>query len=236
MQRTVSHPVSRCRPIAAAFGAAIILFATNVSANTTIVSGHIDDPANMALVGSDPSPSPPSFVDDFAVANNVALYGLVVAIGGAVEVRSSGFALGGIDPYFSVFRGSGASATFVDSNYVQAFATGGDFDLTLLLAAGSYTFAIGTFANLSFAENNGAGTLGDGFIGVGEPSSLGNAFYRLTVTTPDSTTPGGPGSTVPEPATGLLIAGASLALLKARRPRLAAPRPGSNSSPSKGST
>lgn len=236
MPRTPSNPLLRCRPIAAAFGAAIILFATNVPANTTVVSGHVDDPANAALVGSDPSPSPPSFVDAFAVANNVALYGLVVAIGGAVEFRSSGFALGGIDPYFSVFRGTGPSATFVDSNDTQAFATGGDFDLTLLLAAGSYTFAIGTFANLSFAENYGAGTLGDGFIGFGEPSSLGNAFYRLTVTTPDSATPGGPDSTVPEPSTGLLIAGASLALLKTRRSRLAASRPFSNSRPSKGST
>ena len=236
MRRSQRDPGSRCRAIATAFGTAIVVFATNAPANTTVVSGYVDDPANPALVGSDPSPSPPSFVDDFAVANNVALYGLVVAIGGAVEFRSSGFSLGGLDPYFSVFRGTGPSATFVDSNDVQAFATGGDFDLTLLLAAGSYTYAIGTFANLSFAENYGAGMLGDGFTGFGEPSSLGNAYYRLTVTTPDSTTPGGPDSTVPEPATGLLIAGASLALLKTRRPRRAASRPVSNPSPSKGST
>lgn len=231
MHRTASNPVSRCRPIAAAICAAIVTFATNVSANTTIVSGYVDDPANSTLVGPDPSPSPPSFIDDFAIANNVALYGLVVAIGGAVEFRSSGYALGGLDPYFSVFRGTGASATFVDSNYVEAFAIGGDFDLTLMLAAGNYTFAIGTFANLSFAENYGVGSLGDGFIGFGEPSSLGDAFYRLTVTTQDSATPGGPGSTVPEPATALLIAGASLALLQTRRPS----RPASNSSQSKGS-
>ena len=32
----------------------------------------------------------------------------------------------------------------------------------------------GTFENMSFAENLGCGTLGDGFIGLGDPNSLGN--------------------------------------------------------------
>jgi hypothetical protein len=180
------------------------------TASADVFSGFLNDPANGALVGS--ALSAPSFADDFAIANNVALYVLSVATPGDVNFLSKGFGLGGVDPYFTLFSGTGNSATFVGSNYNQAFfGGGGDFHLDFLLAAGDYTIAIGAFANLSFAENLGAGTLGDGFIGLGEPGSLGSSFYELDVSAPTA-------AAVPEPASVILLMlpGALLVLRRGR--------------------
>jgi hypothetical protein len=172
------------------------LFGT-ATGSADVFSGYLNDPANGALVGSDLGA--PSFADDFANANNVALYVLSVGTPGDVNFLSKGFGLGGVDPYFTLFSGTGNSATFVGSNYDQAFfGGGGDFNLDFLLAAGDYTIAIGAFANLSFAENLGAGTLGDGLIGLGEPGSLGNYFYEVDVNAASA-------AAVPEPASLLLL-------------------------------
>jgi hypothetical protein len=54
----------------------------------------------------------------------VALYTFNVAASGSVSFTSLGFAGGGVDPYFSLFSGSGNAAGFLGSNYVQAFSTG----------------------------------------------------------------------------------------------------------------
>ena len=159
----------------------------------TTLSGNLGDAGNGALVGSDLGA--PNFVDSPSIANNVALYTFTTSISGLVSLVSAGFAAGGVDPYFSLFSGSGASATFLDSNYAQAFSTGGDFSYAAVLGAGTYEVAIGAFANMSFAENLGSGTLADGFIGLGVPGSLGDGHYRLVVTTP-----------VPEPSTWILLA------------------------------
>jgi len=88
---------------------------------------------------------------------------------------------------------------------VQAFATGGDFSYSATLAAGSYRLALGVFANMSFAENLGSGTLAEGFTALGAPIYAGDTSYRLVVTTP-----------VPEPAAWLLLA-ACVPLLLQRR-------------------
>ena len=48
---------------------------------------------------------------------------------------------------------------------------------------------------MSFAENSGSGTLGDGFVGLGDPGSLGDGSYSLALTTP-----------VPEPSGTWLMA------------------------------
>jgi len=184
-------------------GLMLLLLASAASAQT--FSGRFDDATNTALVSSDLSA--PSFVDDLAVANNVALYAFNVAFAGTVTVLSTGFAGGGADPYFTLFRGADSTASFVDSNFTQAFSTGGDFAYSSVLAAGDYLIALGTFANMSFAENAGTGTLADGFIGLGEPTSLGDAHYSLTVTTP-----------IPEPSTSLLMTfGLAMTLLALSR-------------------
>ena len=187
-------------------GMALVAVATAAGAATTL-AGNLGDPGNGALVGSDLGA--PDFTDDNAIANNVALYDFTVAHGGAVSVVSTGFAGGGVDPYFSLFSGTGATATFVDSNFVQATSTGGDFTWTGSLAAGSYEIALGSFENMSFAENGGSDTLGDGFIGLGDPNSLGDGSYSLTLTTP-----------VPEPSgTWLMAFGLAVVATRAWRGR-----------------
>jgi hypothetical protein len=157
----------------------LVLTGHALEARALTVSGYLNDSGNSALVGSDLGS--PLFADDFEIANNVALYFFSVPDEGAVLFVSAGVAAGGMDPYFTLFRGSGSSATFLASNYTQAFTTGGDFSLSLALAPGNYTVAIGAFANMSIAENHGTGTLGDGFVGLGEPDSLGNYYYEVRI-------------------------------------------------------
>ena len=177
-------------------------------AQSLILAGHLDDPANTALVGSDLAE--PSFIDARAVANNVALYTLNVVSTGLVTIQSTGFATGGVDPYFSLFRGAANSANWVDSNHLQAFSIGGDFTFSAVLPAGPYRLALGAFANMSYAENLGSGSLADGFTAIGVPDGLGNGGYRLLVSSP-----------VPEPVGWMLWAlGASgLLLFKCTRQR-----------------
>ncbi len=179
--------------VATALLAACALLAPQAAqASTVTFQGYLNDPSNPNLVFSDLGP--PSFVDDFDIADNVALYTLTVPIGGPVTFDSNGFDAGGADPYFSLFDSSGAFL-------VSAFGPigPGDFLITPTLAAGIYRVAIGVWSNESFAENSG-GSLADGFIRLGEPDSLGianPAYYELAVTL-------GPAA-VAEPSTLLLL-------------------------------
>jgi hypothetical protein len=176
--------------------AAVLVLATlagPVVAGVVTFSGELDDAANTALVASDMSAA--RFSDDWDTANNVALYELHVAVGGTVNFTSMGFALGGIDPYVTLFSGTDrASATFRESNYLNATTVGGDFTLDSVLAAGDYMVAIGAYENLSFAENYGSGVLADGFIALGGPSFLGDGSYKLVITLRDITPVPEPGS------------------------------------------
>ena len=181
------------------------VFTGAANAATATFNGFFNDDANTALVGSDLGPA--LFGDDWDIANNVALYGLSVPFAGNVIFDSNGFGLGGADPYFTLFQGSDGLAIFSGSNYDQAFSTGGDFLLTYALSAGDYIVAMGVFANQSFAENLGVGTLEDGFIGLGEPYLLGDYYYELVVTTPDEEQP-----PIPEPSSIILLGSALLGL------------------------
>lgn len=62
---------------------------------------------------------------------------------------------------------------------------------------------MGAFAKMSFAENDASYTLADGFIGFGEPGSLGNGSYALDVV--DGSADGGGGTDVPEPPMTALV-------------------------------
>jgi hypothetical protein len=186
--------------------------ATHAAASHAVTfSGYVNDPANPALVHSDLAPA--LFGDDFEIANNVALHTFSVAAAGNVIFDSNGFDAGGIDPYFTLFSGTGPTATFLASNYDQAFSTGGDFLINLALAAGDYTIALGTFANQAFAENNPDAdpSLGDGFTFLGGPGFLGNYYYELSVDL-------GEPPPVPEPGSLLLLL-TGLAMVGARRRR-----------------
>ena len=173
-----------------ALAAATLALASTLAGATTY-AGNLGDAGNAALVGSDLGA--PDFTDDNAIADNVALVTFTTNTG-LVSIVSTGFAGGGVDPYFTLFSGSGGAATFYDSNYLQATSTGGDFTWTGTLAGGTYEIALGAFENMSFAENLGSGTLADGFIFLGDPNSLGNGSYSLNVTT-----------AVPEPSGALLL-------------------------------
>ena len=171
--------------------AAATLALASTLAGAATYAGNLGDAGNAALVGSDLGA--PDFTDDNAIADNVALVTFTTNTG-LVSIVSTGFAGGGVDPYFTLFSGSGGTATFYDSNYLQATSTGGDFTWTGTLAGGTYEIALGAFENMSFAENLGSGTLADGFIFLGDPNSLGNGSYSLNVTT-----------AVPEPSGALLL-------------------------------
>jgi len=174
--------------------------------NSASFSGFLNDAGNPALVYSDLGAA--LFGDDSEIANNVALHTFSIAAPLTASFDSNGFDAGGVDPYFTLFAGSGGTATFLASNYDQAFSTGGDFLISLALAAGDYTIALGAFANMSMAENNPDAdpTLGDGFTFLGGPGYLGNYYYELNVDT------GTPPPPVPEPGS-LPLALIGLAIL-----------------------
>lgn len=186
---------------------ALAALATTASAGTTLLVGNLGDEHNTALVNYDLS-TPVDFnpLDDSVIANYVALYTFQVVIPGTVSVTSTAANAAGMLPYFSLFSGSGTSATFLDSNFdFEAYdPVGGDFTWAGTLAAGTYEIALGTYENMSFAEQDstGATKLGAGFIGFGQ--YLGTGAYSLTLTTP-----------VPEPTPAWLL-GVGLAALGTR--------------------
>lgn len=188
---------------------AVMLAAGLAQAAVQTLSGRLDDAANPALIGS--FGSPPVFTaDPLDSVENVALYGFTLAANQSVRFESQGYAAGGIDPYVSLFSGTGAPATFVRS---FAGAAVGDFDETVMLLAGDYTVAIGLYMNMSFAENYGGGTLGDGFTGLGG-SDFGDGSYRLLLTTSDVV------QRLPEPGSlGLLVVAFGAAALVGRKAR-----------------
>ncbi len=129
---------------------------------------------------------------------------------------------GGFDSYVSLFNGTGAAATFLDSNDDGVCPPGNAapacHDSTLVmpsLAGGSYTLALSVFDNFSFAENFGSGTLGDGFIGLGDYFDAASGTVRTSNYVVDISAPSLVVATVPEPAAWPMAAGGLLALVLA---------------------
>ena len=176
--------------------ASLLALSAGLSGATSL-GGNLGNPSNLALVGSDLGASLFDTPDD--IADNVAIYQVVVPAAGELDIVSTGYAAGGLDPYFTLFSGAGSTAVFYASNYDQAFSTGGDFEFHQTVPAGTYQISLGAFANMSFAENAGGGTLADGFIELGLTYALGDGSYLLNVDVDGGTAP------VPEPANALLM-------------------------------
>ena len=189
--------MNRLFPIAAVL---LLCCVAPVRAVTTTYAGNFGDPANTALLGSDLLA--PQFADANAISENVAVYSLIVPVSELVSFTSTAFALGGADPYFSLFNSVADGGQFLASNYAQAFSTGGDFSYSATLGPGTYLMALGVFGNLSYAENLGSGSFSDGFVALGSPASLNNGAYAVDVTMAIS---------VPEPARWQLLAAGLLA-------------------------
>jgi hypothetical protein len=184
----------------AAAAAVLLLAASAAGAASVTYAGALGDPGNPYLRAADLGL--PDFTDDAAIANNVALYPLRLTQAGTLTITSGSFGAGGIDPSVTLFAGSDLSATFAAS------ATD-DFTWSSAEPAGWYWVAISEWDDYSFAENLGMGTLGDGFIGLGQAGLLGDGTYSVTVTLDTGTPP------VPEPAPAWLL-GVGLLALTAR--------------------
>lgn len=187
------------------------LLAGSARAATITLNGFLNDSTNTTLVASDgyQDIQAARFANDDEVARNVALYAFTVTTGGTFFFDSFGYAAFGAEPYFTLFEGAGAAATFLDSNFFDLMI---DFSMSRALAAGDYMLALGVWANMSFAENNPDldPTLGDAFTALGGPGLLGSAYYELRISSDDGEGSAGPGSIdpitpVPEPSALLLF-------------------------------
>ena len=149
-------------------------------------------------------------------------YGGTANAPGGVNAAGSVIPSGGFDPYLSLFKGMGSSATFLASNDDGLCPPGAPApacaDPTLLLSGltpGPYVLALTVFDNFSFAENLGSGTLGDGFIGLGDyfdqaSGTVRSSNFALDIGSTGAITP----TPVPEPGTLLL---AAAVLIRAHR-------------------
>src|SRR5690242_18127201 len=87
----------------------IALSAQSAFADAITLSGSLADSTNTKLKAADLGAA--LFGTDNEIANNVAIYLLTINQPGIVTFKSTGFALGGIDPYFSLFEGAGIGAS-----------------------------------------------------------------------------------------------------------------------------
>ncbi len=174
-------------------------------------------------------------------ANDVLLYSFALNAASTLTLQSFGYGgtgnapggtnaagsvvlAGGFDSYISLFDGTGAAATFLASNDDGLCPVGNAapacHDSTLAiagLAAGSYTMALSVFDNFSFAENFGTGTLGDGFIGLGDYFDAASGVTRTSNYAVDISAAGlETANPVPEPGLLPMTILGCLALLTSR--------------------
>jgi hypothetical protein len=159
---------------------------------------------------------------DFTVGVSSMVQAITFSYGGGVNGNGLAISQGGFEPYLSLFDASGnflASTLFgtncppgANTNSVSSQC----FDVLLdagILAPGNYAIAISAFENMSFAENSGAGSLSDGFTGLGNLAPGEDMHYAFDVVLQD-TSP----IVTPEPASlGLTGCAVLAAFLMSRR-------------------
>jgi hypothetical protein len=156
---------------------------------------------------------------DFTIATFSSVQAVTFSYGGGTNGSGAAIAAGGFEPYLSLFNSSGA---FLASTYFGVTCPSGAntnagsgqcFDVLLdggVLAPGTYAIVISAFANMSFAENSGTGTLGDGLTGLGNLAFGEDLHYAFDVSIQDA-------SPVPEPKGAVLIGVGVLLLVTIRR-------------------
>lgn len=198
-------------------------------ADTISFTGNLRDNATVIDCGSGCTLGPSNtdgdyaqwaaVVDNFTVSTTSAMEAITFSYGGGVNGAGQTIAEGGFEPYLSLFDASGnfLSSTFFGTTCPAGANTntvsGQCYDVSLdagVLAPGTYQIAISAFENMSFAENLGAGTLADGFTGLGNLAVGEDLHYAYDVIL-TSTSP------VPEPSLGWLLGGALLALTAIRK-------------------
>lgn len=170
-----------------------------------------------------------SFSGNLAGDNAVQLFTFTLAANSNVSLRTWSYAggsnaagsliaAGGFDTIVSLFSGLGNAAVLIGDNddglgVAIDPATGDAFDSLLDLSpllAGTYTVALTQFANFA----NGP-TLGDGFLGAGNPGFDGrSSAWALDILGVSSA------AVVPEPATLALVMLGLVAAASVRRARL----------------
>jgi hypothetical protein len=150
-------------------------------------------------------------VDSFTVSTTTSMEAITYSYGGGTSLTGAVVPAGGLEPYLSLFDGSG---NFITSTFWGSITgtncppgaglVGGVCDDVELdggtLTPGTYYIALTAWENMSFAENLGTGTLADGFTGLGNLGDGENLNYAFDVILPDNVT------TTPEPASIAMLA------------------------------
>jgi hypothetical protein len=177
----------------------------------------------LLVIAASPAFSDVTFSGDFNLLGldpqfDAYLGTFVLPAATAVDIRSVGWAAGGFDPIVSLFQGTGPSAVFLDLNDDANYPLDLDSRLTYgSLDAGAYVLAITYASNVPFAYNQGGGTLGDGFIGLGVVDFSRTNSFEVDVSYET------PVPNIPEPAAILLLGTAATVLAGGRWRRLRRP-------------
>jgi hypothetical protein len=159
--------------------------------------------------------------ETFAVSDPSRVEAITFSYGGGTNGAGATILEGGFSPYLSLFDGAG---NFLASTYTGPYCPPGAQTDTLTgqcndvlldagnLAPGDYQIAISAYLNMSLAENTGAGTLADGFTGLGNLD--GDLHYAFDVIVSGAATP------TPEPGTWLLLPAALAAFTALLRRQL----------------
>jgi len=210
--------------------------APRMAASTIFFSGNLRTDATVTSCGAgctlDNSNSDFDYaqfaavVDSFTVTSTTMMSAVSYSFGGGTSRSGHTVAAGGLEPYLSLFDSSG---NFLASTYFGITCPDGAssydghcYDVALIggtLSPGTYYIALTAYANMSFAENYGAGNLSDGFTGLGNLALDEDLHYAFDVILPSNSTPPPP---IPEPNYVFLAGLALVAPFFLRRMRLRA--------------
>lgn len=202
-----------------------LFFTGNLRTDATVV----DCGNNCTLGSSDPDSAYAQWaavVTPFTLSSAASVHAVTFSFGGGTSGTGATVLPGGLEPYLSLFDAAGnflTSTFFGTTCPAGANSVAGEcLDVLLdagILPAGNYEITLTAWENLSFAENQGSGTLADGFTGLGNLGNGENLNYAFDiVSTPVAATPE-PGSLglMSLAAAFLAVVRKTSALVQARR-------------------